>query len=159
MTPSSGRINFDNKQISSPLTTLFRKASAHKPSGGSTFHTPTQPQSPLIHTRFRGSVATESSYDTSRFQDEESAILEVRPSDSIVRTFSLSSLHLVHFAQYPDRPQSHTKHSDPPKTSYEQYNSTKLETHEYSSGSIPVISVHPSLDDNVSTLASYLTLS
>ena len=96
MTSSSGRINFDNKDISSPLTTLFRKASAHRPSGVSTFHAPTQPHSPLIHTRFRESVATASSYDTSRIQDEESFIFDVRASDSAVRTF-LPCFHPVHF--------------------------------------------------------------
>jgi len=86
MTTSSGRINFDNQQMSSPLTTLVRKASAHRPNGRSTVRAPTQPQSPLIHTKFRGSVATASSYDTSRFQDEES-IVDVHTSDSTVRTF------------------------------------------------------------------------
>lgn len=86
MTSTSGRISLDNKHISSPLTTLFRKASAHRPSGGSTHQwASTQPQSPLIHTKFRGSVATESSYDTSRLQDEESIVLDVRTSDPIVR--------------------------------------------------------------------------
>ena len=87
MTTSSGRINFDSQQMSSPLTTLVRKASAHRPNGGSTIQTPTQPQSPLIHTKFRGSVATASSYDTSRFQDEDSVLVDVQTKDSTVRTF------------------------------------------------------------------------
>ena len=86
MTTSSGRINFDSQQMSSPLTTLVRKASAHKPNGGSTIQMSTQPQSPLIHTKFRGSVATTSSYDTSRFQDEESVLIDVQTSDSMVCT-------------------------------------------------------------------------
>ena len=85
MTTSSGRINFDSQEMSSPLSTLFRKASAHRPNGGSTIQTPTQPQSPLIHTKFRGSVATASSYDTGRFQDEESILVDVQSSDSTVR--------------------------------------------------------------------------
>lgn len=85
MTSAPGRISLDNKHISSPLTTLFRKASAHRPSGGSTHWASTQPQSPLIHTKFRGSVATASSYDTSGFQDEESIVLGVRTSDPTVR--------------------------------------------------------------------------
>ena len=87
MTTSSGRINFDSQQMSSPLTNLVRKASAHRPNGGSTIQTPTQPQSPLIHTKFRGSVATASSYDTSRFLDEERDLTDVQASDSTVRTF------------------------------------------------------------------------
>jgi len=87
MTTSSGRINFDNQQMSSPLTTLVRKASAHRSNGESTIQAPTQPQSPLIHTKFRGSVATASSYDTSRFQDEESVLVDVQTGDSTVRTF------------------------------------------------------------------------
>ena len=87
MTTSSGRINFDSQQMSSPLTTLVRKASAHRPNGGSTIQAPTQPQSPLIHTKFRGSVATASSYDTSGFRDEESVFVDVQASDSTVRTF------------------------------------------------------------------------
>lgn len=86
MTTSSGRINFDNQQMSSPLATLVRKASAHRPNDGSTIQVQTQPQSPLIHTKFRGSVATASSYDTSRFQDEESLLVDVQTSDSTVRT-------------------------------------------------------------------------
>ena len=87
MTTSFGRINLDNQQMSSPLATLVRKASANRPSGGSMDQTPTQPQSPLIHTKFRGSVATASSYDTSRFLDEERDLTDVQASDSTVRTF------------------------------------------------------------------------
>ena len=87
MTTSFGRINLDNQQMSSPLATLVRKASANRPSGGSMDQTPTQPQSPLIHTKFRGSVATASSYDTTRFQDDESVLTDVRTSTPTVRTF------------------------------------------------------------------------
>ena len=87
MTTSSGRINFDSQWMSSPLTTLVRKASAHRPDGGSMIQTSAQPQSPLIHTKFRGSVATESSYDTSRFQDEETILVGVQTNDSTVRAF------------------------------------------------------------------------
>ena len=87
MTTSSGGINFDDQQMSSPLTTLVRKASAHRPDGGSTDQTPTQPQSPLIHTKFRGSVATASTYDTSRFQDDGGVPADVQASTSLVRTF------------------------------------------------------------------------
>jgi hypothetical protein len=153
MTSSSKGINFDNKHISSPLTTLFRKASTHRPGGGSTFQTPTQPQSPLIHTRFRGSVATASSYDTSGFQDEESVIVDVRASNSAVRTFLLCSLHLVHFAQHPDRPQTPTKPSNFPRTKHQLSQSAELENHSHPSGSIPVIAIYPSPDDGVSIIA------
>ena len=86
MTTSSRRINFDGQQMSSPLTTLVRKASAPRPSGGSTIQTLTQPQSPLIHTKFRGSVATASSYDTSGFQDEDSVLVDIQTGNSTVRT-------------------------------------------------------------------------
>ena len=86
MTTPSGRINFDNQEMASPLSTLVRKASAHRPNGGSAVQTPTQPESPLIHTKFRGSVATASSYSTSGFQDEESAFVDVHTSDPTVRT-------------------------------------------------------------------------
>lgn len=98
MTTPSGRINFDNQEMSSPLSTLVRKASAHRPNGGSTIQTPTQPQSPLIHTKFRGSVATASSYNTSRFQDEESDFVDVRTSDSTVRA---SRFHIMHIHSFP----------------------------------------------------------
>ena len=87
MTTSSGMINFGNQQMFSPLTTLVRRASAYRPNDGSTVQMPTEPQSPLVHTKFRGSVATASSYDTSRFRDEESVFADVRTSDSTVRTF------------------------------------------------------------------------
>ena len=87
MATSSGGINFDNQQMSSPLTTLLRKASTHRPNGGSTDPAPTQPHSPLIHTKFRGSVATASSYDTSRFQDDESVFIDVQTNTPTVRTF------------------------------------------------------------------------
>lgn len=99
---SPGKINIDNKHFSSPLTTLFRKASAHKPSGKSTLERPThQPQSPLIRARFRGSVATASSYDTNRFQDEESVPVDIRTSDSTVRAFHSSSTHTSSFRAAP----------------------------------------------------------
>jgi len=80
-------VNFGNQQMFSPLTTLVRKASTHRPNDGVTIQMPTEPQSPLVHTKFRGSVATASSYDTSRFQDEESVLVDVQTSDTMVRTF------------------------------------------------------------------------
>lgn len=143
MTSSSGRINFDDKHISSPLTSLFRKVSTHRPSGGSTSQTPTQPQSPLIHTRFRGSVATTSSYDTSRFQDEESVVVDVR-------TFLFYSLPLVHSHDHPQPP---NKPSNLPGTRHQQYHAAELEAHAHPSGSIPAIEIHPSPDHGVSTVA------
>ena len=86
MTTSPGRIDFDNQEMSSPLTTLVRKASASRPQGGSVDQTPAQPQSPLIHTKFRGSVATASSYDTTRLQDDESVLIDAQTRTSVVRT-------------------------------------------------------------------------
>jgi len=131
MNSSSGRINLDNKSISSPLTTLFRKASAHRPSRGSKFQSLSQPQSPLIHTRFRGSVATASSYDTNRFQEEESAIADVRTGDSA-----------------PDRPQSPVKSPNLPRSGYQQHHSAEPETHSHPFWSVPVVAIHHSPDDS-----------
>lgn len=153
MTSSSEGINFDNRHMYSPLTTLFRKASAHRPGGEPTFQTPIQPQSPLIHTRFRGSVATASSYDTSGFQDEESVIVDVRASNSAVRTFLFCPLRLAHFAQHPDRPHTPTNPPNFPGTRHRGSGSTKLETDLLPSGSVPVIAIYPSPDDGVSTFA------
>ena len=153
MTSSSEGINIDDKHIYSPLTPLFRKASAHKPGGGSTFQPTTQPQSPLIHTRFRGSVATASSYDTSRFQDEESFTADLRASDSTVRTFLFCPLHLVQLPQHPDRPHTPTNPSNFPVNRHQRSRSVELETHAHHFGSVPAIAIYPSPDDSVSTLS------
>jgi len=115
MNTSSGRINFFNQQMSSPLTTLVRKTSAHRPNDGSTVRTPTQPQSPLIHTKFRGSVATASSYDTSRFQDEESVLVDVQTSDSTVRTFQRHLIHARSFRTVSQSPATTHRTLEPPR--------------------------------------------
>ena len=104
MATSSGRIDFDKQQMSSPLTALVRRASAHRPNGGSTDQPPTQPQSPLIHTKFRGSVATASSYDTSRFQDDESVYVDVQTNTSTVCTFLLRLIYVCSFRTAPQSP-------------------------------------------------------
>jgi len=151
MATSSGGINFDNQQMSSPLTTLLRKASTHRPNNGSADQAPTQPpHSPLIHTKFRGSVATTSSYDTSRFQDDESAFIDVRTSTSTVRISSSVSYTLTHPAQHPNRQPSlpGTRHQ-PPYTA-------GSETYAHPSGSIPAITIHPSPDSGVSLIPPVL---
>jgi hypothetical protein len=144
MTTSSGTINFDSQQMSSPLTTLVRKASAHRPNGGPT-QTPTQPQSPLIHTKFRGSVATASSYDTSKFQDEESVLVDVQVS-TLLFVLALSQMP-VHPYSIPTVHQwslSRTGHQDPHPAGSGPY--------VHPAGSIPAITIHPSPGNGVSSL-------
>lgn len=155
MTTLPGRINFGSQQMSSPLTTLVRKASAHRPNGGSTTQKSTQPQSPLIHTKFRGSVATTaSSYDTSRFQDEESILVDVQTSDPTVSTFWLRDTH-VHFLQHPNHSQPSTESWNPSGTMNQDPHPAGLESYAHPSGSIPAITIHSSSGGRVSSLLRY----